>query len=248
MGKRQFKPGNMLYPVPAVMVSVADKEGNANIITVAWAGTVCTNPPMLTISIRPERYSYHMIRETGEFVVNLTTEELARATDYCGVRSGRDTDKWADMGLTKEKASEVSVPLIRECPVNLECRVVRVDELGSHHMFIADVVAVDVDEAYMDEKDTFHLSMAKPLAYSHGRYYGMGEELGSFGYSVRKQEKGAKAGRKTSKSAEKAGGAGKVRKSADVNGGKKATTRPEQTRKANSQKSGGPRNDKKRQK
>lgn len=186
MGKRQFKPGNMLYPVPAVMVSVADKEGNANIITVAWTGTVCTNPPMLTISVRPERYSYHMIRETGEFVVNLTTEELARATDYCGVRSGRDTDKWADMGLTKEKASEVSVPLIRECPVNLECRVVRVDELGSHHMFLAQVVAVDVDEAYMDEKDTFHLSAARPMAYSHGRYYGLGECLGTFGYSVKK--------------------------------------------------------------
>lgn len=186
MGKRQFKPGNMLYPVPAVMVSVADKEGNANIITVAWAGTVCTNPPMLTISVRPERYSYHMIQETGEFVVNLTTEELARATDYCGVRSGRDTDKWADMGLTKEKASEVSVPLIRECPVNLECRVVRVDELGSHHMFLAQVVAVDVDEAYMDEKDTFHLSAARPMAYSHGRYYGLGECLGTFGYSVKK--------------------------------------------------------------
>ena len=152
MGKRQFKPGNMLYPVPAVMVSVADKEGNANIITVAWAGTVCTNPPMLTI----------------------------------GVRSGRDTDKWADMGLTKEKASEVSVPLIRECPVNLECRVVRVDELGSHHMFLAQVVAVDVDEAYMDEKDTFHLSAARPMAYSHGRYYGLGECLGTFGYSVKK--------------------------------------------------------------
>lgn len=186
MGKRQFKPGNMLYPVPAVMVSVADKEGNANIITVAWAGTVCTNPPMLTISIRPERYSYHMIRETGEFVVNLTTEELARATDYCGVRSGRDTDKWADMGLTKEKASKVSVPLIRECPVNLECRVVRMDELGSHHMFLAQVVAVDVDEKYMDEKDTFHLSAARPMAYSHGRYYGLGECLGTFGYSVKK--------------------------------------------------------------
>ena len=186
MGKRQFKPGNMLYPVPAVMVSVADREGNANIITVAWAGTVCTNPPMLTISVRPERYSYHMIRETGEFVVNLTTEELARATDYCGVRSGRDTDKWADMGLTREKAREVSVPLIRECPVNLECRVVRVDELGSHHMFLARVVAVDVDEAYMDEKDTFHLSEARPMAYSHGRYYGLGECLGTFGYSVKK--------------------------------------------------------------
>ena len=262
MGKRQFKPGNMLYPVPAVLVTVADREGNSNIFTVAWAGTICTNPPMLSISVRPERHSYHMMKETGEFVVNLTTESMAWATDYCGVRSGRDVDKWKETGLTPEKANVVNVPVIKESPVNIECRVVKVEELGSHHMFIADVVAVDVDEAYMDEKDTFHLSMAKPLAYSHGRYYGMGEELGSFGYSVRKQEKGAKAGRKTSKSAEKgakagrktsksaekAGGAGKVRKSADVNGGKKATTRPEQTRKANSQKSDGPRNDKKRQK
>lgn len=188
MSKRQFKAGNMLYPVPAVMVSVADKEGNANIITVAWTGTVCTNPPMLTISVRPERHSYHMIKETGEFVVNLTTEELAFATDYCGVKSGRDTDKWKDMNLTQEPASKVSVPLIKECPVNLECKVVRVDELGSHHMFLAEVVAVDVDEKYFDEKDTFHLSKAKPLAYSHGRYYGLGECLGSFGYSVRKKE------------------------------------------------------------
>ena len=248
MGKRQFKPGNMLYPVPAVLVTVADREGNSNIFTVAWAGTICTNPPMLSISVRPERHSYHMMKETGEFVVNLTTESMAWATDYCGVRSGRDVDKWKETGLTPEKANVVDVSVIKESPVNIECRVVKVEELGSHHMFIADVVAVDVDEAYMDEKDTFHLSMAKPLAYSHGRYYGMGEELGSFGYSVRKQEKGAKAGRKTSKSAEKAGGAGKARKSADVNGGKKATTRPEQTRKANSQKSDGPRNDKKRQK
>ena len=248
MGKRQFKPGNMLYPVPAVLVTVADREGNSNIFTVAWAGTICTNPPMLSISVRPERHSYHMMKETGECVVNLTTESMAWATDYCGVRSGRDVDKWKETGLTPKKANVVDVPVIKESPVNIECRVVKVEELGSHHMFIADVVAVDVDEAYMDEKDTFHLSMAKPLAYSHGRYYGMGEELGSFGYSVRKQEKGAKASRKTSKSAEKAGGAGKVRKPADVNGGKKATTRPEQTRKANSQKSDGPRNDKKRQK
>ena len=142
MAKRQFKPGNMLYPLPAVMVSVADKEGNSNIITVAWAGTVCTNPPMLSISVRPERYSYHMIRETGEFVVNLTTEKLAYATDYCGVKSGRDTDKWKAAGLTREKASQVLAPLIKECPVNLECRVKRVDELGSHHMFLAEVVAV----------------------------------------------------------------------------------------------------------
>ena len=198
MSKRQFKAGNMLYPVPAVMVSVADKEGNANIITVAWTGTVCTNPPMLTISVRPERHSYHMIKETGEFVVNLTTEDLAFATDYCGVKSGRDTDKWKDMGLTQEPASKVSVPLIKECPVNLECKVVRVDELGSHHMFLAEVVAVDVDERYFDEKDTFHLSKAKPLAYSHGRYYGLGECLGSFGYSVRKKETKVKSKVKSS--------------------------------------------------
>lgn len=195
MAKRQFKPGNMLYPVPAVMVSVADKKGNSNIITVAWTGTVCTNPPMLSISVRPERYSYHMIQETGEFVVNLTTEKLAYATDYCGVKSGRDTDKWKAAGLTREMASQVLAPLIKECPVNLECRVKRVDELGSHHMFLAEVVAVHVDEAYMDEKDTFHLSDARPLAYSHGRYYGLGECLGTFGYSVRKRGAGP-SGRK----------------------------------------------------
>ena len=267
MGKRQFKPGNMLYPVPAVLVTVADREGNSNIFTVAWAGTICTNPPMLSISVRPERHSYHMMKETGEFVVNLTTESMAWATDYCGVRSGRDVDKWKETGLTPEKANVVNVPVIKESPLtiveeaqnegdleahesDLICAAIEFNDLDVKDILTprVDVVAVDVDEAYMDEKDTFHLSMAKPLAYSHGRYYGMGEELGSFGYSVRKQEKGAKAGRKTSKSAEKAGGAGKVRKSADVNGGKKATTRPEQTRKANSQKSDGPRNDKKRQK
>ena len=187
MGKRQFKPGNLLYPVPAVLVSAADKDGNSNLITVAWAGTICSDPPMLSISVRPERYSYHMIRETGEFVVNLTTEELVRAVDFCGVKSGRDTDKWKETGLTPEKASVVNVPLVRQSPVNLECRVLRVDELGSHHMFIAQVVAVDVDEKYMDEKYQFHLSAAKPLAYSHGRYYGLGECLGFFGYSVQKK-------------------------------------------------------------
>ncbi|MBQ7796025.1 MAG: flavin reductase family protein [Lachnospiraceae bacterium] len=215
MGKRQFKPGNMLYPVPAVMVSVADKEGNSNIFTVAWAGTVCTNPPMLTISVRPERHSYQMIKETGEFVVNLTTEELTFATDYCGVRSGRDTDKWKDTGLTKEPASKVSVPLIKESPVNLECKVVRVDELGSHHMFLAEVVAVDVDDAYFDEKDTFHLSKAKPMAYSHGRYYGLGEQLGTFGYSVRKNADKAvkKAGEKTSEKTVKKTGEKTMKKS-----------------------------------
>ena len=218
----------MLYPVPAVLVTVADREGNSNIFTVAWAGTICTNPPMLSISVRPERHSYHMMKETGEFVVNLTTESMAWATDYCGVRSGRDVDKWKETGLTPEKANVVDVPVIKESPVNIECRVVKVEELGSHHMFIADVVAVDVDEAYMDEKDTFHLSMAKPLAYSHGRYYGMGEELGNFGYSVRKQEKGAKAGRKTSILIGKTAGKQAGRKAPET--GKKAAEKELQTR------------------
>ena len=207
MGKQTWKAGNMLYPLPAVMVSVRGKNGEDNIITVAWAGTVCTNPPMVSISVRPERYSYQMIKESGAFVINLTTEDLCYATDYCGVRSGRDVDKWKETGLTPEKANVVDVPVIKESPVNIECRVVKVED-----MFIADVVAVDVDEAYMDEKDTFHLSMAKPLAYSHGRYYGMGEELGSFGYSVRKAEKkkiligktaGKQAGRKAPETGKK---------------------------------------------
>ena len=149
MSKISFKAGNMLYPLPVVMVSVADREGHSDIVTVAWAGTVCTNPPMVSISVRPERYSYHMIRETGEFVINLTTKELARATDYCGVRSGRDVDKWKDMHLTPVASREVKAPSIGESPVNIECRVKKVEELGSHHMFVAEVVAVQVDDAYM---------------------------------------------------------------------------------------------------
>lgn len=174
----------MLYPLPAVMVSVSDREGRDNIITVAWAGTICTNPPMLSISVRPERYSYHMLVETKEFVVNLTTEQLCFATDYCGVRSGRDVDKFKEMKLTKEKASKVKAPMIKESPVNIECRVRKIEELGSHHMFLADVVAVHADEAYLDEKNKFDLSLAKPLVYSHGEYYSMGKRLGKFGYSV----------------------------------------------------------------
>ena len=188
MGKRQFKPGNMLYPVPAVLVTAADREGNSNIFTVAWAGTICTNPPMLSISVRPERHSYHMIRETGEFVVNLTTESMAWATDYCGVRSGRDTDKWKDTGLTPEKANVVNVPVIKESPVNIECRVVKVEELGSHHMFLAEVKAVQVDESYMNENGKFELNKTGLLAYSHGEYLGLGKKIGTFGYSVRKKK------------------------------------------------------------
>ena len=190
--KQTWKPGNMLYPLPAVMVSVIDGKGEDDIITVAWTGTVCTNPPMVYISVRPERYSYHMIKETGEFVINLTTEKLAFATDYCGVRSGRDTDKFKDTGLTREKADHVKAPMIKESPVSIECRVREVKELGSHHMFLADVLAVHADEAYMDEKNRFDLNMAGPLVYSHGEYLGTGKKIGTFGYSVKKKRKAKK--------------------------------------------------------
>lgn len=192
MSKQSWKPGNMLYPLPVVMVSAADKEGRDDIITVAWAGTVCTNPPMVSISIRPERYSYHMIRETGEFVINLTTEELAFATDYCGVKSGRDVDKFKETGLTREKAEKVKAPMIAEASVSIECKVKEIRELGSHHMFIAQVAAVHADEKYMDEKNRFDLNRARPIVYSHGEYLGTGKKLGTFGYSVKKAKKQGK--------------------------------------------------------
>ena len=177
----------MLYPLPVVMVSMADKNGKTNIITIAWAGTVCTNPPMVSISVRPERYSYPILKETGEFVINLTTKELAFATDYCGVKSGRDVDKFKEMGLTPIPASEVKAPMIKESPVNIECKVRQILPLGSHDMFLADVVAVHADEKYMDEKHKFHLEQAEPIIYSHGSYFGCGELLGTFGYSVKKR-------------------------------------------------------------
>ncbi len=189
MAKQQWKPGNMLYPLPAVMVTVRGKSGEDNIITVAWAGTVCTNPPMVSISVRPERYSCHMLEESKEFVINLTTEKLCYATDYCGVRSGRDVDKFKEMKLTKTEASLVNAPMIEESPVNVECRVEKIEKLGSHYMFIARVLAVHADEAYMDENGRFDLNKARPMVYSHGEYYGLGKKLGSFGYSVKKKKK-----------------------------------------------------------
>ena len=193
MAKQIWKPGNMVYPVPAVMVSTAMPDGShPNIITVAWTGTVCTNPPMAYISVRPERYSYSMLTETKEFVINLTTRQLARATDYCGVKSGRDVDKFREMGLTCGKASAVSVPLIEESPVNIECRVEEIKELGSHHMFLARVMAVDVDEELLDENGRFDLGRAQPIVYSHGEYYGLDQVLGTFGYSVKKPKVGKK--------------------------------------------------------
>lgn len=189
MSKELWRAGNMLYPLPAVMVSVADSSGKPNIITIAWVGTVCSNPPMVSISVRPERYSYNIIKETGEFVINLTTKELAYATDYCGVKSGRDVDKFAQMKLTPEKAEYVKAPLIGESPVNIECRVKQVIPLGSHDMFIAKVLAVHVDEQYKDETGKFCLEKAEPIMYSHGEYLGCGEKLGTFGYSVKKGSK-----------------------------------------------------------
>ena len=188
MAKQIWKPGNMLYPLPAVMLSVTDGNGNDYIITVAWAGTVCTNPPMVSVSVRPERHSYRMLKETGEFVINLTTEKLAFATDYCGVKSGRDVDKFKEMHLTKEMADQVQVPMIGESPVNIECRVTECQELGSHHMFLAKVLAVHVDEEYLDEKGKFDLNAANLLAYSHGEYFSLGKKLGRFGYSIKKKK------------------------------------------------------------
>ncbi len=186
--RQVWKPGNMLYPLPAVMVSCALAGERPNIITVAWTGTVCSSPAMVSISVRPERHSYHMIRESGEFVINLTTEELARAADYCGVRSGRDVDKFEEMRLTPLKASQVAAPLIGESPVNIECRVEQVLELGSHHMFLASVLAVDVDESWMNEKGKLELNKAGLAVYSHGEYFALGKRLGTFGYSVKRRK------------------------------------------------------------
>lgn len=187
MGKQIWKPGNMLYPLPVVLVSTASGDGRQNLFTVAWTGTICSDPPMVSISVRPERYSYDMIRESGEFVINLTTEKLAFATDYCGVRSGRDVDKWKEMGLTPVMGTLGKAPLVKESPVNIECRVTEVKELGTHHMFLAEVAAVHADESYMDEKGKFDLAKAQPIVYSHGTYYTVGRPLGTFGYSVRKK-------------------------------------------------------------
>lgn len=189
MSKIEFRAGNMLYPLPAVMVSCADQKGNDNILTIAWTGTICSNPPMVYISVRPERHSYKMIKETGEFVINLTTKELTFATDYCGVRSGKNVDKWKEMKLTRQPSKKVAAPSIAESPVNIECKVTEVKELGSHSMFLAEVVSVSVDEQYFDENNKFDLSKANLMVYSHGEYYDLKDLLGTFGYSVKKDKK-----------------------------------------------------------
>lgn len=197
MAKETWKAGNMLYPLPAVMVSVTDGEGNDNVLTVAWAGTVCTNPPMVSISVRPSRYSYEMIKKTGEFVINLTTKDLAYATDWCGVKTGAKVDKFKEMKLTKEKANFVNCPMIKESPVSVECKVKEIRELGSHHMFVAEILGINADEKYINENGAFDISKCDLIAYSNGNYYSLGKKIGRFGFSVQKKKKTAKKSGKT---------------------------------------------------
>ena len=189
MTKVQWKPGTMVYPLPAVMVSCGSTPEEHNIITIAWTGTICTDPPMCYISIRPNRHSYDIIKKNMEFVINLTTEKLAVPTDWCGVRSGKKYNKFEEMGLTKEKAQKVKAPLISESPVNIECKVTEIKSLGTHDMFIAEVVAVNAEEKYINENtNTFEFSKSKPITYIHGYYYSIGKRLGRFGFSVKKNK------------------------------------------------------------
>ncbi len=187
MSKQIWKPGTMLYPIPAVMVSCGSLDAEKNIITIAWTGTINSDPPMTYISVRPERHSYKIIKEKKEFVINVVTEELAYATDFCGVRSGKDIDKFELMNLTAEKASVVSCPIIAQSPINIECRVKDIIPLGSHDMFLAEIVGVMADEKYMDENGRFNFEKSRPVCYSHGEYYGLGKYIGKFGYSVKKK-------------------------------------------------------------
>lgn len=189
MTKAHWKPGTMVYPLPAVMVSCGHSPEEYNIITIAWTGTINSDPPMCSISVRPGRHSYEIIKRTGEFVINLTTEELARATDWCGCQSGRKYNKWEKMKLTPGKAQVVNAPIIEESPVNIECVVKEIKELGTHHMFIAEVVNVSVDEQFVNDKNAFSFAKARPLVYSHGHYFGLGKKIGKFGWSVQKKKK-----------------------------------------------------------
>lgn len=192
MAKQFWKPGNMLYPVPAVMVSCQREGERPNIITIAWAATLNTSPAMVSISVRPQRYSYDIIRETKEFVINLVTKDLVYACDYCGVKSGKDVDKFKEMKLTPQPSQIVKVPGISQSPVNIECKLVESKVCGSHTMFIGEVVGVSIDDQYMNESGKFELNQSGLVAYSHGEYFELGKKLGKFGYSVQKKNKGNK--------------------------------------------------------
>ena len=188
MSKQSWKPGTLIYPLPAVLVTTGATPEEYNMLTIAWTGTICTDPPMCYISVRKERHSYNIIRRTGEFCINLTTEDMAHATDWCGVRSGRNEDKWKATGLTPMTNPHVSAPIIAESPLSICCRVREVKELGSHDMFIADVVGVEADDRFIDpETGKFSLDKANPIVYSHGEYYSLGKLIGHFGWSVRKK-------------------------------------------------------------
>lgn len=187
MSRAIWKPGTFIYPLPAVMVTSGDME-NSNIMTVAWTGIINTNPAMCYISVRPERFSYNLIKESGEFVINLTNKDLAFATDWCGVRSGSKYDKFKEMNLTKERAKNVKCPIIKESPVAIECKVKEIRELGSHHMFIAEVLSIDADNKYIDENGTFDISKCDLISYANGKYYALGKQIGKFGYSVQKKK------------------------------------------------------------
>ena len=188
MSKVTWKSGTFLYPLPAVMVSCGDMD-KSNIITVAWTGIINTDPAMCYVSIRPSRYSYEIIKNTKEFVINLTTKDLSFATDWCGVKTGAKVDKFKEMHLTKEKAQFVKCPMIKESPVSVECRVKDIVELGYHHMFVAEILAINADEKYIDEKGAFDISKCNLIAYSNGSYYQLGKKLGKFGFSVQKKKK-----------------------------------------------------------
>jgi flavin reductase (DIM6/NTAB) family NADH-FMN oxidoreductase RutF len=190
MAKILWKPGTMIYPLPAVMVSCGSSPEEYNIITISWTGTICTDPPMCYISVRPGRHSYDIIKRNGGYVINLTTKKLAFATDWAGVKSGKNVDKFTEMSLTPVKADIVNAPMINESPVNIECVVKDIRELGSHHMFISEVVAVHADEKYFDKASgLFKLNEAEPILYSHGKYYETGSFIGKFGFSVEKKKK-----------------------------------------------------------
>ena len=191
MSKVEWKAGTFIYPIPAVMVTSGDME-KSNIMTVAWTGILNTNPATVYISVRPERYSYELIKNSKEFVINLTTEDLAFATDWCGVRSGKDYDKFKEMHLTKEKANHVKCPIIKESPVAIECKVIDIKEYGSHNTFVAQVLSIDADDKYIDEKGAFDISKCNLIAYANGGYYILGKKLGKFGFSVAKKKKETK--------------------------------------------------------
>ena len=188
MSRKIWKAGTFVYPIPAALISCGTME-KSNILTIAWTGIINTDPAMVYISVRSNRYSYNIIKKNKEFVINLTNKDLAFATDWCGVRSGKDYDKFKEMKLHKEKAKFVKCPIIKESPVAVECKVKEIVELGSHHMFIAEVLSIDADEKYMDDKGSFDISKCNLIAYANGGYYPLGKKIGKFGYSVQRKKK-----------------------------------------------------------